>query len=65
MIILTNAASRPVSMTLAEAREASPLDQDSRGPGLNHGGGTKTRDWPRGSSLELKHKISVSAVEDY
>lgn len=32
---------------------------------LNLGGGTKPRDWPRGSCLVLKHHISVSAIENF
>ena len=53
-------------MTSAEAKDASTLNKKGRVPvGPNHGGGTKPRDWPRESSLELKHQIPVSAIENH
>lgn len=62
VITLTNAVLRLV-FGLQLKPGMPPLNQNGRSPpGLNPGGGTKPRDWPRGTSVELKHQISVSAI---
>lgn len=53
-------------MISTEAKEVSMLNQEGRGLlELKQEGGTKPKDWPKGSSLVLKHHISGSAIENY